>query len=364
MLAWVSMSDDKRAADDLRLEMAKLDAQVLALVERRAKLAREVGKLRGEGLVTLPAEARASLAAVVARSSGDLPAESVRAIFQEIHTASLALELGMTVAFVGTPGSSGHAAARKRFGEATRLVACESAESATQKVHAQKASFAVVPFETKSDGLVQATLAALVAAELKIVATFEAATEVRLVSRTGNLAEVERVFATPLERAVSKALLATAPRAQVIEVTSPQIACENAENDPAAAALADETFAASMQLVPCEGGPPLVAPEVDERVRYAVLGARPSGRTGADATSVVFSVSDSPGALLEVLKQFAERGVNLTKIQSRPTVGEAWGYLFFVELEGHATDRTVVSALEDVKRQTRLFKVLGSYAAG
>lgn len=361
----MSMSDEKRAAEELRQELSKLDSQILGLIERRAKASRELGKLRGEALAQLPTDPHAALSALSARASGDLPADSIRDIFREIHTACLALELGVMVAFVGAAGSSGHAAARKRFGGPTKLVPCDSAEAATLKVQSREATFAVLPFETKTDGLVQSTLSALVASELKIVATFEAAPQVHLVSRTGMLAEVERVYAAPFERAACNGLLAALPRLQIVEVSSPEIACQSAREDASAAALAEETFAASMELVPCLGPDGSLAAKgsIDERVRYAVLGVRPTGRTGADATAAVFSVSDSPGALLEVLKQFAERGVNLTKIQSRPTAGETWGYLFFVELVGHATDRTVVSALEDVKRQTRFFKLLGSYAA-
>jgi chorismate mutase/prephenate dehydratase len=99
----------------------------------------------------------------------------------------------------------------------------------------------------------------------------------------------------------------------------------------------------------------------DERVRYAIVGNRPSSRTGSDLTGLVFAVSDSPGALHEILKQFAERGVNLTKIQSRPTPGESWQYLFFIEVQGHATDRAIIGAIEDVRRLSKFFKVLGSY---
>ena len=100
-----------------------------------------------------------------------------------------------------------------------------------------------------------------------------------------------------------------------------------------------------------------------DRVRYAIVGARPSSRTSNDVTAVVFAVQDAPGSLLDALKQFAERGVNMTKIQSRPMQGEAWAYLFFVEVSGHSTDRPVISAFEDIKRSTKFFKVLGSYPA-
>ena len=91
--------------------------------------------------------------------------------------------------------------------------------------------------------------------------------------------------------------------------------------------------------------------------------ASPSTRSGSDLTAIVFAVSDSPGALHEVLKQFAERGVNLTKIQSRPTPSDTWQYLFFIEVQGHATDRPIVGAIEEVRRHSKFFKVLGSYTS-
>jgi chorismate mutase/prephenate dehydratase len=101
----------------------------------------------------------------------------------------------------------------------------------------------------------------------------------------------------------------------------------------------------------------------EERVRYAVVSARPSGRTGSDRTALVFGAQDDPGSLLDVLHIFAERGVNLTNIHSHPATGDAWRYLFYVEMTGHFTDRPLVAAFEEMKRLTRFFKVLGSYPA-
>ena len=122
-----------------------------------------------------------------------------------------------------------------------------------------------------------------------------------------------------------------------------------------------------------ETGPGAGLDEGRGRVRYAIVGARPSPRTGEDATAIFFSTHDAPGALLEVLGQFAERGINLSRIQSRPAPatrdaargdgGEGWAYHFFIEVVGHATDRQLVTAFEEVKRRTKFFKVLGSYPA-
>ena len=240
MLPFVTMSDDKRAIEEVRQEMAKVDAQLLGLLDRRAKLARSIGKLRGEGAPQVPAESRTQLAALVARATGDMPADSIRDIFREVHAACSALELGVVVAFVGAVGSSGYGAARKRFGGPTKLLPFDSAEEAVREVVAQRASFAVLPLETKTDGLVQHTLTALISSELKLVATFEAVPSVHLVNRTGNLADVEKVYAAPFERQACKAFFAANPRLQVLEVASPELACQRAHEDDGSAALADE----------------------------------------------------------------------------------------------------------------------------
>jgi chorismate mutase/prephenate dehydratase len=146
----------------------------------------------------------------------------------------------------------------------------------------------------------------------------------------------------------------------VLEVKSPLYACQLAVEDHGAGALANEVFAAALGLEVARRN---VLDDADHRVRYAIVGRRPASRTGSDLTSFVFSVDDTAGALLDVLKQFGERGINLVRIHSRPVEGLSWAYLFFVEVMGHATDRTLVTALEDVRRLAKFFKVLGSYPA-
>jgi chorismate mutase / prephenate dehydratase len=138
------------------------------------------------------------------------------------------------------------------------------------------------------------------------------------------------------------------------------MACELAAQDLLSAALANEAFGAHLGLQVAQRS---VLDRGGDRVRYAVVGARPSGRTGADVTSLVFTVQDAAGSLLDVLRALAESGINLTNIQSHPQRGEAWSYLFYVELAGHFTDRPLVTAFEEIKRLTRSFRVLGSYPA-
>jgi chorismate mutase len=272
MAKFEDVTEAKREVDELRERLARLDVELLDAIDKRAQAARRLGELRRDQAPLLPLTDHESLRAIVSRSTGAMPEDALRAIFGEIHAACLALELPVKIAFVGLEGGPCHAAARGRFGRNASLSPAGSTPAALDEVSRKHAEFAVVPFETASEGPVQATIQALSAGDLRVV-------------------EV-------LER---------------------------------------------------------------DRVRYAVVCARPSGRTGNDVTAVVFGAQDSPGALLDVLRVFAERGINLTNVHSHPVEGEPWVYLFYVEMAGHFTDRPLVGAFEELKRLTRFFKLLGSY---
>jgi chorismate mutase/prephenate dehydratase len=353
------MSDKRREVEELRAEIAKLDLTTLHAIERRAKLSKKIGEARKGMAAPAPLPDRAQMEAVLAKSAGDVPPEALREIFRNIFATCLSLEQPVVVSFCGLEGAFAHAAARSQFGHAAEYIACETVSGALDEVTRQRASWAIVPYETRTDGLMQTTIAALTTSDLKIVSCFETVVNLQLASKASSVAEIEKVYAIAKDRAHCQRFLATElPGAQVMDVKTPMGACQMAGSDPRAAALAHEGVAAMHGLEIIKRN---VRDEGDERVRYAIVGARPSSRTGNDLTALIAGVNDSPGALHEVLAQFANRGVNLTKIQSRPTPGETWQYLFFIEVQGHPTDRNVVGALEEVRRQCKFFKVLGSY---
>lgn len=354
---WVS--DGKREVDELRQEMAKLDAQILVALDKRARAARRLGELRRDQPASLPLTDHAALRALQARGSGEMPQEALRDVFREVFAACLALELPVKVAFVGPEGGAGHSATRRRFGKASPLVAVDSTAAALDEVSRRRAEFAVVPFETAAEGPVQATILALMASDLRVVELLESTFELHLMSRTANFADIDKIYATAADHALCERFLAElSPRPAILDVKTPLMACQLAVEDHGAAALASEAFGAQLGLEVARRN---VLDAGGDRVRYAVVGLRPSGRTGDDVTSVVFSVQDAPGSLLDVLKVFAERGVNLTNILSHPVQSETWNYVFYVAMAGHFTDRPLVTAYEEIKRITRFFKVLGSY---
>jgi hypothetical protein len=268
------VADEGREANQLRNEMAHLDVELLAVLDKRARAARQLRDLRRDHPASLPPTNHALIGDLVARSTGDMPRESLVVILREVHAACLTLELPVVVTFAGTAGGSEQAAALRRFGRGAHLIPVVTAAKALEEVSLKHAEFAVIPFETAIDGPVHSSILALAATDLRI--------------------------------------------AEVLE---------------------------------------------SDGVRYAVVATRPSGRTASDVTAIVFSVQDSPGALLDVLRVFAERSINLTNVLSHPVDGKAWTYLFYIEMPGHFTDRTLVTAFEEMKRLTRFFKLLGSYPA-
>jgi chorismate mutase/prephenate dehydratase len=355
------VTERQREVDELRQEIARLDAQLLVELDKRARTARQLREARKDQGPSVPLADHAAIRALVARSNGDMPQEALRDIFREVFAACLALELPVRVAYVGPEGGARHAAARGRFGGTPSLLAADTAAAALDEVTRKRAEFAVVPFETAADGQVKSTILALMSSDLRVVEVLDTTFDLHLMNRSGSSTDVEKVYATAADHALCRRFLAAQyPRPSVLDVKTPLMACQLAIEDARAAALTNETFGAQLGLQITRRN---VLDHGGERVRYAVVGSRPAGRTGNDVTSLVFSVHDAPGSLLDVLRVFAERAINLSNIQSFPVEGQAWQYLFYLELVGHLTDRPLAMALEELKRITRFFKVLGSYPA-
>ena len=133
-----------------------------------------------------------------------------------------------------------------------------------------------------------------------------------------------------------------------------------AVDDPSAAAIASELAA---QLYGLKVIKARIEDNINNFTRFLVLSQKPPERTGRDKTSLMLSVKDKVGALYDLLRPFASHGLNMTKIESRPSRRKAWEYIFFVDIEGHIDEDRVKKAAEEVKSRCLFMKILGSYPA-
>src|ERR1700679_1221645 len=171
--------------------MARLDGRLVAVLDERARLARQIRELRRSQAPTIPVGDHAVIRELVQRSSGDMPKDALLDVLRAVFAAGLSLELPVKVAFVGPEGGAGHAAARGRFGQGdSTLVPAETAANALEEVSRKRAEFAVVPFETSTEGPLQSTILALMARDLRITEVLDDDFRLHVMSRTGVLADI------------------------------------------------------------------------------------------------------------------------------------------------------------------------------
>ncbi len=353
------MSDRKRDALELREKIDVVDREIVQSLDARARLSREIqARLEGESH-SIDTDEGEWLSRLVGTSSGDMPADSLRRVLSVVRAEARALEQPVRVAYLGPEAGFTHQMARDYFGAAAIFVECPTAAEALDEVVRGRAVYAVFPFESSVDGLVQPSITALAQTELVLVAERALPATYDLMSRTANMADIDKLYATAAAHASCERFLdRELPRVSVIDVRSPAVAAQLVSEDHGAAAIVPEACgrAAGLEVVRQN-----VGDAADLRYRYGIASARPAIRSSQDTTCLLFSVDDTPGSLFDVLRHFAERGINLKKLQSRPVSGESWDYVFYVEVSGHVTDRPVVTALEAVKRSTKYLKVLGSF---
>lgn len=269
------------------------------------------------------------------------------------------MEAERTVAFLGPPATFSHMACIQHFGNSVRMLPENTIQDVFEAVEKEKADYGVVPVENSTEGPVSLTLDSFIPSEVKIYAEIMSRISHDLLSLSGIAGEVQKIYSHP--QALSQCrewLRKNFPSAQLEEGASTAKAAQLAMKDPKAAAIAG-SLAASVY------GLKAVAFQIEDHLnnatRFLVLGRREAGRTGRDKTSILFIVSHTPGTLFRVLQIFYEKGINLTRIESRPNKEKPWEYIFFIDFEGHMTDAHVAQALHEVKERVLFLKLLGSY---
>lgn len=353
------MADRSRAIAELKQRIFAIDQKILGELEARLRLSRALSEHFEAGPPTIDGDDRQWLAELERKASGDVPIECLRAVFKQIRAVGRGLEQPVRVAYVGAAGSFGHEMAQAYFGPVVPLVECATTADALSEVLRGRAAFAVFPFESSVDGLVHSSITALAQTELVMVGARSLRAQYDLVSRDGTLEDVDRIYATATAAATCEGFIdRELSLTSLIDVRSPFVAAQLARDNGRTAAIVPETCARDAGLSVVRSN---VGDAAELRFRYGIASVRPAPRTDEDTTSLLFSVDDAPGSLYAVLRHFAERRINIGKLQSRPVTSENWDYIFYVEIGGHVTDRAVVTALEAVKTTTKYLKILGSF---
>lgn len=353
------MNDDK--LKPLREQIDAIDAQLLELLNRRARLAQEVGHVKAEtnAPVFRPEREAQVLRGVGERNPGPLDSGDVQTIFREIMSSCRALERRVSVAYLGPAGTFSEQAVYQQFGHAVEGVPCVSIDEVFRAAEAGTADFGVVPIENSSEGAINRTLDLLLQTTLSISGELSIPVHHSLMTKSGSMDGVTRICAHSQALAQCQAWLNQHyPNIERQAVASNGEAARIASEDPAAAAIAGEIAGKRYNLGVVQAH---VQDDPHNRTRFAIIGRLKPGPSGKDQTSLVLAVPNKAGAVYNMLAPLARHGVSMTRFESRPARIGTWEYYFYVDVEGHAQDGNMTKALAELQQNAAFFKVLGSY---
>lgn len=349
-----------------REKIDSLDRQIVELLNERLSCAAEIGKLKRSkgGQIYVAEREDAVLRKVAALNKGPIRKEALQAIYCEIMSAAIALEKPLLIAYLGPEATNSHIAAMKKFGASVDYHPMPTIADIFTAVEKGEADYAVIPIENSTEGSVREALDCFVDSELKIVAQIYTEISYAFISNSP-LNEVTKVYSKDQALAQCRNWLARhAAHAQLVDAPSTARAVQIAREEKGAAAVANE-FAATHHDVDILARN--IQDKADNTTRFFVIGKEPSGPVGSrrDMSSFLISLGDEAaahsGALLKMLMPLAERGINLSKVESRPSKRRPWEYYFFIDVSGHFDDPEMKDALAQLKQFCPMVKWLGSY---
>jgi chorismate mutase / prephenate dehydratase len=354
---------DKKDLDQLRKDIDTLDKQLLDLISQRARCAQQVAEVKNDSpepaVFYRPEREAQVLRKVIEQNKGPLSEEEMARLFREIMSACLALEQVLDIAYLGPEGTFTQSAALKHFGHSVNASAFGSIDQVFREVESGASNYGVVPIENSIEGVVNHTLDMLNDSSLKICGEVELRIHHHLLSKDESLANITKVYSHQQALAQCRAWLDThLIKAERFSVSSNAEAARLAGKEDHVAAIASE---AAGELYDLNNLANNIEDEPDNTTRFLVIGKEMCSTSGNDKTSLIFSAPNKPGALHKMLSCFAENGVSMTRIESRPSRREMWDYVFFVDIEGHAEDSSVKKALTELEDCSAMLKLLGSY---
>jgi chorismate mutase/prephenate dehydratase len=345
-----------------RARIDALDDEILDLLGRRADVAKQIATAKRAAAVEVfhdPERERQVLERLIQRGEGRFPRDAIRAVFREVMSACLSVEEPLRVAYLGPEGTYSQMAARHLFGLSARYRECATIEAVFDAVESRDVTYGVVPFENSTEGAVSMTSDAMLEGQLMIRQECVLPVAHCLLATATSLSSITTVYSHPQALAQSREWLGKhLPRAQIVQTTSTAAAVREVLADDRAAAIAAEL---SSEIY----GVPILRRNIQDRpenaTRFVVIAKEDATPTGNDRTTLAFAVTHKQGALRRVLSEFETAGVNLSRIESRPSRKEAWQYVFLVDVEGHRTEPALVQALSAVEQNVSFLKVIGSY---
>jgi len=346
--------------ESIRKKIDSLDEKIVGLLNERTDLALEIGKLKDKkgGPIYAPERESEVYAKIQSLAKGPLPADSLKAIYREVMSASLALEHPLSIAYLGPEATFTHIASLSKFGASVSYKPLNTISDVFAEVEKSRSHYGVIPVENSTEGAVNHSLDMFIDSDLKICSEIITNISIHLMSNSP-LGSIKRIYSKPEAFGQCRQWIeANLPRVEMIDTASTTQAAKRASTEDSSAAIASKLAATYYNLsILAEG----IQDSSSNQTRFLVIGRQMPKKTGSDKTSVVVSIKDKVGALYDLLLPIRKNRINMTKIESRPSKRKTWDYYFFIDLEGHIEDKKVRKTLDQIESKVKFLKILGSY---
>ncbi len=349
----------------LREQIDDIDISILKLINRRGQIALEISERKQQNSLQIydPGRETEIEKKLQRINSGPLKDEHVISIFRQIVSVCRNLQKPLKVGYLGPKGSFSNQAAFHKFGESSELIPLGNIEDIFEEVNANRLELGVVPVENSIEGSVGSVLDVFVVQNVKILAEYFERINHLLLSKTGRIDDIKIVASHPQALGQCKKWVGRNLRGvDFVETSSTASAAKIAAEDLKVAAIASGHAASIYNLKTVQSN---IEDSKQNTTRFLIIGNEENPITGEDKTSIVFSLKDEPGTLhRSFFLPFAEQGVNLSKIESRPSKDRAWKYVFFADFVGHHKDKKIKALIDKVEKNCIFLKIIGSYPIG
>jgi chorismate mutase/prephenate dehydratase len=349
----------KKDLNKLRDDIDKIDIKLLDLISKRAFIAQEVGKLKNDGVIYRPEREAQVLLRLLKNNNGPLSNESITNIFKSVISNCRALEKKLSVSFLGPLGTFSEEATIRHFGENIETIPTDSIDQVFNHVQSGIAHYGVVPVENSTEGAISRTLDLLLTQDLKICGEIILPVHHFFLSKNNKLKQIKTIYAHGQSLAQCHDwLMNNAADIKKVAVMSNAEGAKLASKEKNTAAIASNRAADLFNLKMLFEN---IEDEQNNSTRFLVLSSQDVKPSNNDKTSLVIATKNKPGAIAELVAPFAKNKVSMTKLESRPSRIGMWEYVFFIDIEGHQTHKSVKAALAVIESKASFMKILGSY---
>lgn len=356
------MTNKKLPLSELRNRIDSIDVELQSLLDERMAIAQQVAKEKASSGSTnfyRPEREAEILRKVIERNSGPLSDEAIVAIYREIISATLSVETPLTIAFLGPEGTYTHSAANKHFGQSITALPIATIADVFHCVEKGQAHYGVVPIENSTEGVVTHTLDRFLDSPLKICGEIQLRIRHQLLSLSESLQDIDTIYAHSQSLAQCRNWLTkNVPNVKTIAMSSNAEAAQASKSSAGSAAIASEAASEIYQL-------PTLSADIEDdpgnTTRFLAVGKIDTEPSGDDKTSLLISSPNKSGALHRLLAPLAKHNVSMSRVESRPSRKALWDYVFFIDIEGHISDKKVRSVFSELEQEAAFVKLLGSY---